>query len=264
LLIVKKHPQSQTHAGTGFACDVSKNKAMPTKNGFLFTGILLFAFAACTQAPKSDQAKISEPETVKPADTTGVSFPVDVAQSKIEWIGTKVSGHHEGTVLLKGGEVLLADGEVEGGNFIMDMTSITVTGPAGTSEASNKKLQGHLHSADFFEVNTHPEAKFEITEIKPYAGVVKEEENDPRQQAISKYKVTNPTHLVSGNLTIKGIAKNITFPAQITVTPDYAEAIAKFNIDRREWNITYPGQPDDLIRDDIHLGISLMAKRTST
>jgi polyisoprenoid-binding protein YceI len=234
---------------------------MSTKNGFLLTGILLFAFAACTQAPKSDQATISDPQEVKPADTAGVTFPVDVAQSKIEWIGTKVTGHHEGTVMLKGGEVYLKDGKITGGNFTMDMTSITVTGPEGVSEESNKKLQGHLHAPDFFEVSAYPEAKFEITDIKPYAGTVKEEEKDPRQEAISEYKVTAPTHLVSGNLTIKGIAKNITFPAQVTVTPDYAEAIAKFNINRQEWNISFRGQPDDLIRDDIHLGISLMARR---
>jgi hypothetical protein len=55
------------------------------------------------------------------------------------------------------------------------------------------------------------------------------------------------------------VTKNIEFPARITVSGNTAEAIAKFNIDRRDWNITYPGQPDDLIRDDIHLGISIKA-----
>ena len=66
---------------------------------------------------------------------------------------------------------------------------------------------------------------------------------------------------MSGNLTLKGVTKNIEFPARITVSGNIAEAIAKFNIDRKEWGIVYPGQPDDLIRDQIHLGISIKASK---
>jgi polyisoprenoid-binding protein YceI len=67
--------------------------------------------------------------------------------------------------------------------------------------------------------------------------------------------------LVSGNLTLKGVTKNIEFPARITVSGNTAEAIAKFNIDRKDWGIVYPGKPDDLIRDAIHLGISIKAAK---
>ena len=37
------------------------------------------------------------------------------------------------------------------------------------------------------------------------------------------------------------------------------DAVAKFNIDRKLWNIVYPGMPDDLIQDMIWFGISLKA-----
>ena len=60
---------------------------------------------------------------------------------------------------------------------------------------------------------------------------------------------------------IKGIEKNIEFPAQITVTDESVRAQAKFNIDRKQWDISYAGAPDDLIRDEIHLGIYLMAMK---
>jgi polyisoprenoid-binding protein YceI len=67
--------------------------------------------------------------------------------------------------------------------------------------------------------------------------------------------------LISGNLTLKGVTKNIEFPARITVSGNAAEAIAKFNIDRKEWGIVYAGKPDDLIRDAVHLGISIKAAK---
>jgi polyisoprenoid-binding protein YceI len=221
-------------------------------------------FFACTHAPVSDEAAITDPQNITGDTTAGEVLKLDSAQSKIEWIGTKVTGYHSGTVKIKDGELKVADGKITGGKFIMDMTSITVTGPPNSKADDNSKLQKHLHSADFFEVNTHPEAVFEITEVKPYSGIVAEDGADPRQEEISEYKVSAPSHLVSGNLTIKGITKNIEFPARINVTPGFADALAKFNIDRTMWDITYPGKPDDLIRNEIHLGISLMATPSKT
>ena len=110
----------------------------------------------------------------------------------------------------------------------------------------------------FFEVDKHPVASFVITSVTPFSGSVKDTA-DPRQESISKYRVPNPTHTVSGNLTIKGITKNIEFPASIVAGDNAVNAIAKFNADRTQWNIVYPGKPDDLIRNDIHFGISLKA-----
>ncbi|HEU5164210.1 MAG TPA: YceI family protein [Chitinophagaceae bacterium] len=66
-------------------------------------------------------------------------------------------------------------------------------------------------------------------------------------------------HMVSGNLTLKGVTKNIELHARINVSGSAAEAIAKFNIDRKECGIVYPGKPDDLIRDVVHLSISIKA-----
>jgi hypothetical protein len=60
---------------------------------------------------------------------------------------------------------------------------------------------------------------------------------------------------------MKGITKNIEFPARITTSGNTVDAIAKFNINRKDWNIVYAGQPDDLIRDDVHLGIAIKANK---
>lgn len=229
---------------------------MKKNNDFYLIAIAFLALVACTNAPDAEKAKTSEAKEVSSA--TGEALPVDTTQSKIEWVATKVSGYHTGTVNIKSGEVNVQDGKVTGGNFVLDMTSMVVSGPPGNDEKSNNKLLTHLKSPDFFEVSAHPIATFVITSVAPFSGSVKDT-TDPRQESISKYKVANPTHTISGNLTIKGITKNIEFPASVVVSDNSANAIAKFNVDRRQWNIVYPGQPDDLIRNDIHFGVSLKA-----
>jgi len=221
---------------------------------------LLSILFACTNAPESDEAKTTEAKDVN-ENKTGAKWNVNVSDSKIEWIATKVSGYHTGVVPLKSGEIIVNNGEVTGGKFIMDLANLEVSGPKSVSEANSKKLQGHLRSADFFDVAKHPEGSFELTSVKAYTGDAIKDSADARQDEISEYKVTSPTHLVSGNLTLKGITKNIEFPASITISKNNVEAIAKINIDRKEWGIIYPGQPDDLIRDQIHLGIAIKASK---
>jgi len=220
--------------------------------------IFLTGFSACTDAPESDEAKVSDAQQV--ATSEDATWKVNTGDSKIEWIGTKVTGYHTGVVPVKDGELRVKDGAVTGGRFVMDLANMSVSGPKGVDAESNAKLLGHLKSGDFFEVEKHPEATFELTGIKPFEGTVKDTA-DPRQEEINEYKVGNPTHTVSGNLTIKGVSKNVEFPARITVTGDNAEAIAKFNINRKEWGIVYPGKPDDLIRDEIHLGVGIKANK---
>lgn len=232
---------------------------MMKMNFFLIFATSLFLLGSCTNAPKSDEAATSEAKEVT-ENAAGEVFTLDTALSKVEWIGTKVSGYHTGTIKISGGELIVKDGAISGGKFNLYMNSIVTSGPKGSSEEGNAKLTGHLKSPDFFDVTKYPDATFEITSVKPFTGTVTEVE-DARQEEISEYKVTNPTHTVSGNLTMKDVTKNIEFPALITISENSAEAMAKFNIDRSLWNIVYPGKPDDLIRNEIHLGISLKGNK---
>jgi polyisoprenoid-binding protein YceI len=213
--------------------------------------------SSCTRAPESDKAVTGEAkEPVENAD--GKSLKIDPSSSNIEWIGTKVSGYHIGNLKLEAGEISMEDGIITGGKITMDMKSIAVTGPDGSDEKANNKLMGHLLSDDFFSSEKFPEAGFEITGVKQFEGAERDTA-DVRQESLNKYKVTDPSHIVSGNLTIKDVTKNISFPAKITITDNSITAVAKFNIDRTQWNITYPGKPDDLIRNEIHFGISIKA-----
>ena len=199
---------------------------------FLLGSILagLFVIISCTSAPESDEAKTTEAKKVND-DKSGEVWKLNVSDSKVEWVATKVTGYHVGNVPLKSGDINVKNGEVTGGKFILDLANMKVEGPKGSDTAMNKKLLGHLKSADFFDVEKNPEGIFELTDVKPYTGSAIKDTVDPRQEEINKYKVTDPTHLVSGNLTLKGVTKNIEFPARITVSGNTAEAIAKFNID---------------------------------
>jgi polyisoprenoid-binding protein YceI len=219
--------------------------------------IALSLIASCKNAPDSDKAKTTEAKE-ETTSAAGENYKVDTGASKIEWIGTKVSGYHTGAVKIKDGELTVANGVLTGGKFVLDMTTIAATGPEKVSNEMSAKLTGHLHTEDFFDVAKFPEAIFIITGITPFSGTVNDS-LDPRQEKLNEYKVTDPTHTISGNLTIKGVTKNIEFPARVTIADNSIEAKAKFNINRKQWNIAYTGKPDDLIRDEVYLGILLKA-----
>lgn len=172
-------------------------------------------------------------------------FKADINETKLKWIGEKVSGEHYGHVTLKSGEAVFNDkGELIGGNFVVDMTSLTVEDlePGKWHD----KLKGHLKSDDFFSVDKHKEAIFVITHVKNISD--------------NKSKIT-------GNLTIKDITKQITFEAEHKVQGDKFMADAKLEIDRTKFDIKYnsgnffENLGDKLIYDDFVIDLKLVAKK---
>lgn len=144
---------------------------------------------------------------------TTIKKNVDVEASTIEWTGKKITGSsHHGTIQLKDGFLKLTEeGQLTGGEFIMDMNTITVTDLSGENK---EKLEGHLNNDDFFGVNNHPTAKLVITEATKKSGNV--------------YSVT-------GDLTIKGKTEPVTF--DMNVNND--TATAQVAIDRTKFGIRY-------------------------
>ena len=201
-----------------------------------FLALAALAFAACTpKNPAGEKATTTDSETVGAAEGTEVA--INIEASKIIWTGSKVSGSHTGAVALKSGALFVKDGAVTGGNFVADLGTITNTDMQG--EYSDK-LVGHLKSEDFFDIAKFPEATFEITSVT--AGT-------------EAGKVT-----ISGNLTMRGVTKNITFPATVTeATETSVKATADFNILREDWGLVYTGMADDLISKEFNLKIELVA-----
>ena len=197
---------------------------------------LALGLTYCEKAPEAPKAEAKA--AVEVPKVEGTSVGLDLTKSTVKWIGTKLKGKHNGTVKIADGNILVKDNKVVGGKFSLDMTSIDDVDMKDDPKMK-AKLEGHLKSEDFFNVEKFPKATFEITSITEEGASVN----------------------VTGNLTIKDITKSVTFPAKITYGADKkpVSATANFNINRQLWNITYPGQPDNLIKDEINLDLNLSA-----
>ena len=141
---------------------------------------------------------------------------VDVTASVLNWKGSKPTGSHNGTVALKSGNLDVKNGLLNGGVFVVDLTTIKNLDMAGSNGAA--KIEGHLKGDDFFDVEKYPTSTFTITKVKKDG---------------SKLAVT-------GNLQIKDVTKSITIPAMIStesgVTVFKSEV---FNINRADFNVKY-------------------------
>ncbi|MBB6238526.1 polyisoprenoid-binding protein YceI [Pedobacter sp. AK013] len=172
--------------------------------------------------------------------TKPVTYTVDAAKSTITWVGKKVTGSHNGTVALQSGTLAVNGKSVTGGTFVIDMTSIK-------DADGSAKLEGHLKADDFFGTAKFPTSTFVITKV-----------------AGSGANVT-----VTGNLTIKGITKPLSFPATVTVNADgTASALAgKIVVDRTKYDIKYGSKSffdsigDKAIDDNFELAVKLVAKK---
>jgi hypothetical protein len=107
------------------------------------------AFFSCTNAPESDEAKTTEAKKVDNSKSGDV-WKLNISDSKVEWVATKVSGYHVGNVPLKSGEINVKNGEVTGGKFILDLANMQVVGPKGSDTAMNKKLLRSFEVSRFF------------------------------------------------------------------------------------------------------------------
>ena len=146
---------------------------------------------------------------------------VDTAASKVEWVGKKLTGQHNGTIHIKDGEVTIENGKPIGGKFEIDMMSIAVSDL--TDPVDNKKLTGHLESSDFFSSNLFPTATFTIKSFAPIANA----------------KAGEPNYTVNGDLSVKGITHSLSFPATVTIADGKASAKAAIVVDRTKYNIRY-------------------------
>lgn len=208
-------------------------------------GVLL---ASCDKPPKGDQAIITDQVLAEPG--TGDTFIVDTANSSIRFIGHGVGKNHPGTFGLTYGKVTATGDKVTGGTFIMDITSLDLE---QEGEMMDEKLRPHLLSGDFFDAANFGTAKFEITAVKPY---------EPKDD--SKSLVEGANFEVSGNLEIKRVTKNITFPARVELEGDRLEAEADFDIDRRQWEMNYGNDRtlgDQFIHETVNIELRLQALR---
>ena len=204
------------------------------KKVFFFLSVAVFA-VSCVSNPEGDKAQTTD--AVAAAAAEGDKLAVDTAVSTIAWHGKKVTGAHTGSIELQSGDLIINEGKLTGGSFVIDMTSLENKDIADPEFKG--KLENHLKSDDFFAVEKYPTSKFEITEVKDLG---------------------NDRLSIAGNLTLRDSTKNITYEAQvIESSADKFAAKADFNINRKDWGVAYEGMKDDLISDEINFKIDLVA-----
>ena len=208
---------------------------------------LAFYMTSCN-TKKGESAATSEAEEAAKATEGSHTYTADIERSKLRWLGTKVTGQHDGTINFKEGHIDIEEGRVVSGTFVFDMNSIVVLDL--TDEVLNNKLVNHLKHNDFFAVDSFPHSTFEITAAE-YLETPSNGNN----------------YTISGNMTIRGVSKNISFPALVEINDNIIMAKGKVTLDRTEWNVKYgsgkffKGLGDQMINDNFEIGIELIATK---
>jgi polyisoprenoid-binding protein YceI len=196
----------------------------------------LFALAACGSPgegkPKAAvEAAKANGET---PDHGADALSIDAGRSKIGFVGAKVTATHGGVFEEFTGSLQI-DGDVPRSiEFVVNTSSV---------KSESKRLDKHLRSDDFFDVERYPQAEFNST-------------------AIVAETAAGSTHAITGNLQLHGVTKQITFPATVSMDAGSVNGAAEFTINRKDFGIEYPGRADDLIKDEVLLQIELTFPRT--
>ncbi len=192
---------------------------------------LVFALGCSNPANDVTKANVSDTTGEDTIAMEGDKYLI-ADSSTIEFVGSKVTGSHDGgfneftgEFYMQGDDFTTAQGKVE-----IDMKSIW---------SDNERLTGHLKNEDFFEVETYPTSTFVCKTVK--------KEGDQ--------------YTISGTLTMHGITKAIEFPAEISKSGDEITLNAEFTIQRFDWDIKYKGRADDLIYNDVILKLNLKANK---
>lgn len=197
-----------------------------------------------TSCKGEKKEKIEVKEAVKVEANVSELNNVDIANSVLTWKGNKPTGSHDGTVALKSGGLLIEDGKITKGQFVVDMNTITNLDMKGSKGAG--KIEGHLKNEDFFDVAVYPTAKFIITKVVETEGKL----------------------AVTGNLNIKDVTKSVTIPATLTQVDGVSVFKSEvFNINRADFNVKYKSKSffkdlkDKFVDDLVEMSFEVKTKK---
>lgn len=212
------------------------------KNILIITAIsTTLALASCGGGSTETAESTPAPATEETAEVEAVNWTVDAAQSNIRWeagtAGANVYGHF-GDIDIKKGALTTEGSAITAGSFVVDMTTIEPKDDSYGEDNPASKLVAHLSSADFFAVEEHPMANFEITSV---------EGNN-----------------IKGNLTIRGNTNEETIMiSDMKMNEDGSmTATGKLVFDRQKYDVAWEHYLEDtVLSDDIELEITLVANK---
>ncbi|AQX06647.1 YceI family protein [Elizabethkingia meningoseptica] len=175
----------------------------------------------------------------------GAVFTVDTLNSKVEWTGYKIfksdNTSHFGSIKFESGEVTVKDNKLESGNFVASMNTLTAEDLKDNKEDQGK-LNGHLKSGDFFEVDKFPTASYEITKV-------------------TANETGDYNTLIDGNLTLKGVTKPVSFNTNVVVKDGVVTIKSeKKDINRRDFGVNFTSPASNgVVKDEVSLQINVKA-----
>jgi polyisoprenoid-binding protein YceI len=196
---------------------------------------------ACQKSEITDKPAAEVTETTATTETSvadtaasanAVRANVIKEKSAIHFVGAKVTRDHKGQFKNFDGAIDYVAGKPERILFDIDVNSL---------ETDDPKLDGHLKTADFFDVAKYPRATFTSTSLTAAPA------GDP----------AGVTHILTGTLDLHGVQKEVRIPVKAEQTADGVHATSEFTINRHDWGISYKGMADDLIKDNVLMRLDL-------
>ncbi len=189
------------------------------------------AFTACDSGKKKQEKKKEQVVLSEKKKTIGF----DTLESVVQWTGTMVGVYeHTGTLNFNNAVIVVQNGKIQHGRFIVDMTTMSATDENYNPEegSTKNKLIQHLSSNDFFNVEEYPEATFEV---ESHTGTS-----------------------ITGNLTIRDQTHEETVKdVKIKEVNGNLEIHGKLTFDRQKYNVNWQHPKDKVLADDIELKIIL-------
>jgi len=124
--------------------------------------LILVVFAttlmSCSSNTESEKEAVVEAIPVE-------TYSIDLGESELRWTG-KMLGLYEHTGILKfiSGTFSIQGDIIVGGDFVVDMKSMSATDSNYDEQKTMSMLLDHLGSQDFFDIQNFPEASFHFNE----------------------------------------------------------------------------------------------------
>ena len=208
---------------------------MKIKSLSIFAAAALL-LSACGEPAEQTETVIDETPAVETA-----TYMADIDATNINWRG-EVAGvyGHEGYINLKNGKVMVENGKITGGEFVVDMTGIypTDTASYGTDEGTRiEDLQGHLANEDFFATETYPTSKFVIKSVNG--------------------------NTIIGDLTIRDKTSEETLEVtSMEITENGMNMSGTLVFDRQKYDVAWVHYMKDMVlSDDIKLNFSVVTNK---
>lgn len=207
----------------------------------------MIAIETTSTGTTNEENQSTESVSLTPVVPANGTYSVISEESSLVWTGKKPIEEHNGNIKVAAGELVIENGSISGGNFQVDMNSITCADIADAEK--NADMVGHLKDEDFFSSDKFPQATLTL---------------------ISSEKKEGNLYEAKGNLTIKGITHEILFPVTLEINNGMVNAQADINFDRTLWDIKYQSKTfdaslgDKFILDEVNIKVKLVAKIKET